>query len=196
MSETKEIIQLSPVVENAQSLVISNATELLSATSILSQLNRMADKLEADRLKITKPLNDSLREINARYKSPKETLQGAIAEIRTKMSQYQSIAIKARQEAELKLLERVKEGKGNLKLETAIRKLDEVGAVDKSVDSGDGIVSFTEVEKFEVVDVSTLPKEYLLANEVLIRASMKEGKHVEGVRYYTEQQVNNRRNAR
>lgn len=187
-----ELTQLSPVIQKAQKVIISSQEDILAATLILSGLNRLNDNLEVDRLKITKPLNDSLREINAKYKQPKEALANAIASIRLKMSQYQTKAIEDKKVAEDALLARVAPGKGNLKLETAINKLSKL-SVDKSVDSGDGKISFVEVEKFEVIDISLIPKEYILANEVEIRKAMKEGIKIAGVRYYKEQQVRNAR---
>ncbi len=58
--------------------------------------------------------------------------------------------------------------------------------VDK-VNTQSGKISFKEVEKFEVEDISKLPIEYHLADEVAIRNAMKANIHLEGVRYYKEQ---------
>jgi len=184
--------KLSPLVSKSQSIVIT-AESLPEATNILSQLNKWNDQVEADKQKVTVPLNLALKEIRIKYKPVETMLAEAISSIRLKMGKYQSEALVARKEAEDALLARVAPGKGNLKLETAINKLAQVETPESRIVDDHGSVTFIEVEKFEVVDISLLPKEYLLANEVLIRASMKEGKRLEGVRYYKEQSVRNMR---
>ena len=184
---------LTPVITKAKELTIASNDDLPNATEILSQLNRENDRIEADRVKLTAPLNATLKEINGRYKPLRELLEASIRGVREKMSRYATLAVKAREEAELKLSERIGEGKGKLKMETAERKISELENVDKTVDTGDGKATFIEVEKFEVVDLAKVPVEYLLANDVAIRKAMKEGVRVEGVRYWKEQSVRNTR---
>ncbi len=92
-----------------------------------------------------------------------------------------------------KVAERIGEGKGKLKMETAMKKMDELGNVDEKVESGEGSVTFVEVQKFEVVDIKKLPDEYKLPDEVKIRKAMREGVELPGVGYWTEKSVRNTR---
>lgn len=189
--EKKELAIVEPLIESSRALSIESAHDLNKAVENLSELNRWNDRVEEDRLKLTKPLNDALKEINGRYRPIREALEGVIKGLREKMSQYASKVEKARQEAEMKLSERV--ASGGLKMETAVRKLEGIEAMEKTVEGEGGKVTFVEVDKFEVVDFKLLPDEYKLVNESAIRLAKKEGVEVAGVRYWKEQSVRNKR---
>lgn len=185
--------QLSPLIQKSKELSIDGKLELDFAVELLSELNRWSDNVKSDKERMTIPLNEALKEIRSKYKPVEEMLEQSIGSVRLKMSQYQAKVIQARKDAEDKLLARVGEGKGSIKLETAIKKLDETEAVNKTVGSDSGSVTFIEVEKFEVLDVTLLPPQYILANEPEIRQAMKRGERLPGVRYYKEQSVRNKR---
>lgn len=180
------------IIDRASEIVIMNAEELTMAVSILSELNRALDEIAEHREKLTKPLNEALREVRERYKGPEEALKSRVNEIRRKMSEYQGRMLEEAQEAKEKLVERVKEGE--IKPGTAVKRFEKL-IVDKSVDSedGDSGVTFVPIKKFEVVDVRKVPIEFLMANEVKLRAAMKMGREVPGVRYWVEQSVRNTR---
>lgn len=184
---TKEL----KIIEEARSVVITNSEGMSRAVELLSSLNKMADSVKKEREKLTKPLNEALREVRAKYKPIEEALEGSIGVLRSEMTRYQTEGLKARQEAELRLAERVE--KGTLKMETAVKRLEGMESVEKTVKAEEGSVTFVGTEKFEVVDIGKLPVEYLIADEVKIRRAMKEGVKIEGVRYWKEQLVRNKR---
>ncbi|GEM_PF-2309931 len=184
---------LSPVIQRASEIEIIDSKSLLEATELLSHLNRGLDASEEDRLKITGPINASLKEINARYKPFKESVSGLVASIRAKMGKYQQEVMRVQREEEERIAGRIGPGKGNLSMDSALKKLDAVEKAEKNVDSGNGSVVFVEVEKFEVEDFKLLPDEYKVANDTAIRLALKEGVRVAGVRYFKEQQVRNKR---
>lgn len=179
---------VSPVVLRAGELVVETEADLSVATDVLSQLNRWNDTVEEDRKKLTEPLNKTLKEINARYKPIREALEGAIKNVRGKLMGYATLVENKRKEAERALGERVKAGKGNLSIETALERLEKVPELDKRVIGDKGEVTFVARRKFEVVDLGKLPLEYHLANETMIR---KEEKELPGVRYWIEQEPRN-----
>ena len=181
------------VAKYTSALSIKGAEDMKNAVETLSSLNTLHDRVVEDREKLTKPLLEALKEVRERYRDVEERLKASIGTVRSEMTRYQGEALKARQEAELKLSERVGEGRGKLKMETALRRLEEVEVVEKGVVGEAGSVTFVEVEKFEVVDFKALPDEYKVANEVAIRLAKKNGVEVAGVRYWKEQSVRNRR---
>jgi flagellar hook-associated protein FlgK len=196
MNETETSIavikeEVAPIIKEAGSLEITNGEDLKRAVEVLSSLNLLNDKVEEDRLKITKPLNDAVREVNSRYKGIKDLLTGSIASVRLKMGSYATKVAEDRAKAEEKLSKRVEAG--TMKMETAVSKLESLETVDKTVNSEAGKVTFIEKENFEVVDFKLLPDDYKVVNEKAIRESMKAGVKVEGVRYFTEQVVRNTR---
>lgn len=183
---------LTPVIKQAEELKITNSEELKASVELLTTLNQWNDRVTEDKEKLTKPLNATLKEIRGRYKPLEEQLETAITSVRSQMTSYQTQALKDRQDAEMKIAERVGEGKGHLKIETAVKQIEGLEAVESSVVGvDDGAVAFVEVKKFEVVDLSLLPLEYHLSNESKIRFVMKEGTELPGVRYWTEQSPRN-----
>lgn len=190
MTTTKEIIlskEETTAIEFALVRVIENKDQMEEATTILSTLNQTLDRLTTDKEKLTKPINELLKEIRGRYKPFEEKLETAIASVRRQMINYQTEQKRLAKIEEDKVIARIGEGKGKLKVETAIKKVQEIERPDSKVSTEAGSVKFKTVKKFEVTDVSKLPVEYLLPNEVAIRKAMTEGKEITGVRYFTEE---------
>ena len=178
------------IIKEAHEIVITKDT-MSDAVEILSKLNQQLDKVTEEREKVTAPLNAALKAERARWKPHETALEGAITALRTAMTAYQTNARKEEEAAKLKLAERV--AKGTLKVETAVKKLDNLETPDAKVFTESGTVSFTSVKKFELEDITKVPTEYLLLNEVAVRKAMKEGVELAGIRYFTEEVVRNMR---
>jgi len=194
MPMTKELTikkEISPIVNKVGLLVIKNSKDMSGATAILSQLNKFLDKLTEEKEKLTKPINTALKEIRTRYKPVEDEISIAISTLKIKMVDYQTEAKKQSDLETTKIADKMLSGK--MKMETAMKKMSEIDAPDSKVKTEDGSVSFREVKKFEVMDMSMLPIEYILPNETLIRKAMLEGVEIPGVRYYQEQAIINRR---
>lgn len=184
----KEIV---PIVTKAQKVIITSTEDLTRATTMLSELNKASDTVEDTKLGITKPLNASLKATRELFKPIEDKLESAITTIRSAMTKYQTQLVWEQKIEQEKIAKRVE--KGTLKVETAVKKMEELDtAVDKVVTES-GSLTFMEVEKFEVVDITKLPFDYLLPNEVKIRQALKAGIKLEGVRYWTEQIPRNSR---
>lgn len=191
---SQEIIkkEIAPIVTEVENMSINNSADMSQATSTLSQLNSFLDAMTEEKEKLTKPINEALKEIRARYKPTETVLEEAIATIKKKMGSYQQLALAEQKKAEAKIAEKVMAGK--LKVETGIKKMSEVDTPDAKVKTDEGSVGFKPIKKFEVVDMTKLPMEYHLADEVKIRKTMQAGIELPGVRYYEELSVVNRRN--
>ncbi len=190
MTNTKEVtltVKEQEAIKVAESKAIKTPEDMSAAVNVLSTLNQTLDRLTEDKEKLTKPINELLKEIRGRYKPFELKLEEAIEKVRKAMITYQTEQKRIAKIEEDKIIARIGEGKGKLKVETAIRKMEEVDKPDQKVSTEAGLVKFKTVKKFEVEDVSKLPKEYILANEVAIRKAMTEGKEVSGVRYFTEE---------
>lgn len=193
MNENTEIIvkDISPVVLKAKGLSIKDEKDMTEAVELLSVLNKGLDRVVLEKEKVTKPLNEALKQERARWKPFETMCEEAIEIVRKKMTVYQTEKTRLVQEEEAKLAARVGEGKGKLKMETASRMIDEIDAPEKSVAAESGSVRFEKVKMFRIVDLSLLPTEYILPNEVKIRAAMKKGEEIPGVEYYTEERPKN-----
>lgn len=185
--------EVSPIVSKAKSLAIFDDKTMTGGAELLSTLNLRLDKITEEKERITKPLNEALKAERSRWKPFEIQLDEAIALIRRKMSNYQTEKKRAADEEEARIAARVKEGKGNLKAETAVKKMEEIDRPAGAVTAESGMVKFKTVKVFEVMDLTMLPIEYHLADEVAIRKAMNAGIELPGVKYGTEERPDNYR---
>lgn len=181
---TKEI---GLITTKVQKVSITNPETMKEATALLSKINKLKDALTTEKEKVTKPLNEALKAERARFKPLEEQLETAISTIRVAMTKYQTEATALAQKESAKIAARIGPGKGKLSLDTAVQKLSEIEKPQELVSTDAGAVTFRTVQKFEVTDLAKLPIQYHLADEVAIRAAMKNGQQLPGVRYYEEQ---------
>lgn len=180
----KEVL---PIVSKFKDRIIETSKQMSEAVAALSDLNKILDRLTEEKEKITKPLNAALKEVRGRYKNAETQLEEYIVDLRSKISGYQTEQVRLQRIEEEKIASRVGEGKGKLKFETAVAKIDELDKPAEEVITNAGMVKFKEVKKIEIVDKSKVPMDYLVADESAIRKAMIEGIELPGVRYYTEQ---------
>lgn len=179
--------QLSPLVVNAEKLSIKKPEDMEEATEMLSKLNKVGDSIEEEKMKVMRPLLDATAAERKRWKPAEMTLEKAIDIVRRKMTVWQTAARKKADEEEAKIAARIGSGKGKFTMETAMRRADEIDKPETAIATGSGLVKFRTVPKFEIVDEAKVPREYLVIDEAKVRESMKEGKEIAGIRFYTEE---------
>lgn len=180
--------KVNPLVERALSFVVKNPKQMKEATDLLSQMNSIGDKMEAEKRKVVDPLNLALKNERARWKPLESAYESGIAAVRKAMSAYQTAEKAKSDEKADAIAARVGAGKGKLKAETASAQIDELDKPEAIVATDKGVVKFRTVKKFEVLDISKLPVAYVVANEVAIKSAMRDGLELPGVRYYTEEE--------
>ncbi len=148
--------------------------------------------MKEDRLKLTAPLEASLKLIREKYTPTEKLLKSAVDMLKSKMSSYQSKSIQEQNEAEAKIA--LKLAEGEIDINQALKKMSKIDAPEEKVQTDSGAVSFRTVKKCEVIDLALLPMKYHLPNEVMIRKAMSEGVELPGVKYWEEQSVINKRN--
>ena len=179
--------KINTLAEQAKNLTITSKEDMVKATTVLSNINKYVDSVKEQKETLTKPINVALKNIRSIFKPLEESYEEAIASIRLKMTSYQTKAIEDARAQENAITARVAPGKGNLSIDTAVKKISSIERPDKETSTDAGLVQFVETKRFEVIDLSSLPLQYHLPNEVEIRKAMKEGKELPGVRYWTEQ---------
>jgi hypothetical protein len=179
--------KVEPILLKAENLTIESAQDLTVATDLLSNLNKISDRIEEEKEKVTKPLNQALKAERARWKPIETMYENAVSYIRKQMTTYQTEQLRIQKEEEMKIASRVGEGKGKIKLETAVRKIEELNHPASVVSTDNGIVKFRTVRRFEVMDIPLLPIQYLIPDETAIKAQMVAGNELPGVRYFEEQ---------
>lgn len=179
--------KLSPMLKSAQDLEIVDEASKAQATVLLSNINKYGDAAEAEKEKVMRPALDTVNAIRAQWKPIETVVSNAVLIIRRKMTDYQTAAKKAADEEQQKIAARVGSGKGKFSVETAVKKIENIEQPKAHVSTDAGSIKFKTVKKFEVMDMTMLPIEYHLANEVAIRKAMSEGKELAGIRYFTEE---------
>jgi hypothetical protein len=184
---------VSPIIEKAEWLTIDSEHTMEIGAELLSTLNIQLDKITAERERVTKPLNEALKAERSRWKPIETMLDEAVAIIRKKMTVYQTAQKAAADAEEARIAARVKPGTGNLSVATATLKMEEIERPAANVTAQSGAIKFVSVRVFEVMDLSLVPLDYHLANEVAIRKAMIAGIELPGVKYETIQRPSNYR---
>ncbi len=184
---TKDVEKkINPIVSKVESLEIKSEADMKTAAEYLFDLSA-AEKMVTARMEtITKPAKEAIKAAEAIWKPFITQSKKLIQIIRDKQSEYQTEKIRIQREEENKIAKRMGEGKGKLKVETAMRKIDEVEKPSSKISVDSGSTGFREEKCFEVMDITMLPHEYVLPNEVKIRSAMKGGIELSGVRYFTK----------
>ena len=177
-NELAIIKEISPVVKKAQELIINSSESMSEAVVFLSQCNKYLDTLVADREKLTKPINESLKAIRDKYRPADTMINEAIISIRSKMSLYQTKQIQLQKEKEAKIAARLE--KGNLSIEKAMAKIEAIDSPESEVKTLEGLVKFRESLVLKIIDELAIPREYLVVDEKKLLEALKTCKTVAG----------------
>jgi len=173
----EESQQLSTV---AKSLVIDSAETMQSGTELLSQTNKMLDRIKEQKETVLKPLREAQKAENARWKPMEDELKPIVADLRKKLGDYQRIELERKEAEEAKIAARMKPGKGNLKAETAIRKMGDIDGPEEKIKTESGGLSFRKKQVVKLVDIKKIPNEYFTLDETMLLAALKDGVEVPG----------------
>lgn len=172
--------EIDPIASEAEVLTIVTQEDMAGAVTLLSNLNRSLDKITEEKEKVTKPLNEALKAERGRWKPFETKLESAISTIRSKMSSYQTESARLAKIEEEKIAARIAPGKGNLSMETATKKIDEIERADKSVATDAGLVKFRTDKKLKITDALIIPREYLVVDEKAVFEALKKGTTIPG----------------
>jgi len=181
---TKELT----IPKDIKKISVSSDKEMKSAVEMLSRANLHLDEITKEKEKLTKPLNQTLKEIRSRYKPVEEKLESIITAIRTELTRYQTIQINEQKAEEDRISKLV--SKGKIDMETAIQKIESAPQPIVAMTTNSGSISFRPVRCFEIQDHKKIPKEYILLNETMVRANTEE---IPGIKYWIEQRPINKR---
>ena len=173
----EESQQLSTV---AKSLVIDSAETMQSGTELLSQTNKMLDRIKEQKETVLKPLREAQKAENARWKPMEDELKPIVADLRKKLGDYQRIELERKEAEEAKIAARMKPGKGNLKADTAIRKMGDIDGPEEKIKTESGGLSFRKKQVLKITSREMIPKKFWIVDEDSVFVSLKEGTKVPG----------------
>lgn len=172
--------EVQTIEKNLTGFKIETVNDMKEATEILSNLNKHLDAITEEKEKVTKPLNAALKAERARWSPIEDKLEAAIKLIRMGMSAFQTAELKRQRAEEDKIAARVKEGKGNLSAETAVKKIDAIEKAPEQHSTEAGLVKFRTDKVLKITDETKIPRKYLVVNEKLLLADLKAGNKIAG----------------
>lgn len=178
------------IIDEINDLVIKNDDDLERGVVLLSEINKINDRVDAEKSKIIKPLLLAISVERKRWKPIEDILKSPIESLRRKMSEYSTYKYNKNIDKQDKIKDSILNGE--ISLEKGIKKLEKIDNL-RVVSTESGSVKFRSIKRFEVVDITKLPSEYILPNESKIREAMGNNIELDGVRYFIEQVPYNQR---
>lgn len=191
----------------AQSLAIKTAGGYAAAADRLKLVKGLLQKIEEARTRITKPMNEALRQVNAQAKEASAPLIDAEAKIKRAMIAYSEEQERIRREEQRKAEEEARRQREKLEQQAAkalasgkVEKAEQLEqraatvvapVIQREAPKVTG-VSTREVWKFEVTDPALVPREYLTIDEKKIGAivrAMKGDTNIPGVRVWADKSL-------
>lgn len=177
--------EIQPYEQKVAALSIATPEDMTEAVALLTELNTFKDRIAEEKDKVMRPLLDAISAERKRWKPMETKLDDAISTVRSAVSKYQTKLTAEARLKESKIAARLE--KGTLKIDTAVRKMDAIEQPDKKIEVEAGSVKFRTDRKFEVVDITKVPYDYLIPDVPAIRAAMKAGTELPGIRYWDEE---------
>jgi len=191
MVDTQELTliktRVSKLENQAVSVLIESQDDYVNAVDIVSKLKETGSEIKNRKESITKPLNESLRNIRELFKPIEDQFANAERIIKEKILGYKRKKDEEARAEEAKIAARM--AKGTIKLETAERKMVEIERVENTTRGAVGEVQIKNVRKVRISDESAVPRKYLVPDMVLIRRDALTGIDIPGVEVYNEESV-------
>jgi hypothetical protein len=205
------VVAMQPVLAElksaAKNLLIKTVKQYESAAALLKGIKGSLATIEDARTRITKPLNDSLREVNAQAKAAAAPFLAEEQSIKRAMIAYSD---------EQERLQREEQRRANEIAEAERRRQQEIadrarakgqeGKAEKHEERAQAVaapiiqreqpkiagVSIPKVWTYEITDESVIPREYLIVDETKIRkvvTALKGGTNIPGVRAFEQKRI-------
>lgn len=190
-SENKELTvlkgQVSKLENKASTVTIESKEDYAQAVDLVAKLKAFNSELTQKKESITKPLNQALNNARDLFRPIEAQFNEAEGILKGKLLAYHKEAAEKTRAEEAKIAKRLEDG--NIKLETAEKKMDAVERVEETTRGKVGEVQIRTIKKVRIVDAALLPREYLVPDMVAIRRDALKGVTIQGAEVYEEETV-------
>ena len=169
--------EIAPLIAQSMAVTIASQEDLVSATEILSAMNRVMDRVEEEKNKVLRPILDAAQAERARWKPVETQYKAAIEPLRNKISIYQTETMRAAAAAQEKLAKDV--AKGKISIDDASQALSN-NVVAERVNTQLGNLTFRESQILKITNEKLVPEKYWIIDEETLLNDLKEGKKVKG----------------
>ena len=179
----EEAAEAKQIATVAQELKIHDESGFEEAGAVLVEIKGRKKNLEARRKLITKPMMEAKKEVDELFKVPIASLTKAESALKGAIGRYVEEIEKERQGLIVDAAEAHESGEGSENVRDILIK-----AEARKAPKLKG-VSLKTLTKFEITDEDLLPRHLLTPDMVKIRAAVKAGMEVPGIRVWEEKSV-------
>ena len=181
--------QISPVIEKAGRYFINTIEDVDSASLFLKEIKDMEKTVEDKRLTFTKPLNESLKNINDTFKKMREPLEQARNLLTSKILTWKRIEAE-RVAAEQAAYRKIQEAEAELCRLQNKPVVEEEPIVIAPVVNKIGNMQTVKRWTFEVVNFAEVPDELKIINSLAVKESIRNGiREIPGLKIYQEESL-------
>ena len=174
-------------IELAVSMLnVGTDAELTEAINLMARAKKLRKEYEADRKRITDPINASIKAINAKYKPALDFLEKVARDIDAKIIPYQQMKIQKQEEDERqKNLSIASTLAKNGMDEKALEVIEREVVVDKKTSTTEATNTLSKRWVCEVIDEAAVPREYCEVSQTKLNAAVKLGtREIAGCKIY------------
>jgi hypothetical protein len=181
--------QISPVIEKAESYVVNTIADVDNASSFLKEIKDMEKTVENKRLTFTKPLNESLKNINDTFKNMREPLEKARGLLTGKILTWKR-AEAERVAAEQAAYRKIQEAEAELRRLQDKPEIIEEPITVAPVVNKIGNMQTVKRWTFDVEDFSKVPDEYKIIENISVRNAIRNGiRDIPGLNIFQEESL-------
>jgi len=181
--------QISPVIEKAESYAVNTIADVDNASSFLKEIKDMEKIVEDKRLTFTKPLNESLKNINDTFKKMKEPLEQARDLLTKKILTWKRIEAE-RVAAEQAAYRKIQEAEAELRRLQDKPEIIEEPITIAPVVNKIGNMQTIKRWKYEVINFEEVPDVFKVIDAVRVNETIRSGvREIPGVRIYQEESL-------
>ncbi len=185
-------------VEKAEAIVIKEEKDLVEASTFLSQITILKKFVKQEKDLRLKPVKELKAWIEGLFSPVDDSIERAEIIVKSKMAKYHD-EVEAENARKAQSIAKRTEA-GQLKPETAVRKMEELGEVKSNVKTTAGLSTFSKIKKVRITDPKKVPAEFWVIDEVTLRAAAltrsktenKLGEVISGVEVYEDTIVGSR----
>lgn len=181
--------QISPVIEKAESYAVNTIADVDNASSFLKEIKDMEKIVEDKRLTFTKPLNESLKNINDTFKKMKEPLEQARDLLTKKILTWKRIEAE-RVAQEQAAYRKIQEAEAELRRLQDKPEIIEEPITIAPVVNKIGNMQTIKRWKYEVTSFEEVPDVFKIIENVRVIEAIRSGvRDIPGIKIYQEESL-------
>jgi phage gp36-like protein len=186
----------SRILKKAQKIEVMDDKTVEDASTGLKVVRDLKKTIEEKRKFFVKPLNDHVKRINEFFKTFSFPLDQADRILKKKILDYQQLKRKQMEKEKERLQKKIKKAEESKTGVLSLRLKQKQEEIEKELTSrtvkyDSGVKTITRKKwTFEIVDISKIPREYLMVDTVKINQAIKQGvREIPGVKIYQKEEI-------